>query len=680
MPRRRRQTHGLERVLGAPALFSTAYGNVGSSIYYALGLTAGIALGLTPIVFIISGVIFAAIAATYAEGTVRFPEAGGSSSFARHAFNELVSFGAAWAQMLNYVITVAISVIFVPHYLSIFWEPLRTNPWDIVVGIVLTWLLVGINIIGIKEAAGLNIFLAVIDFATQLLLVALGFFLIFSPHVLVHNVHLGVAPTWSQFLLAIPVAMIAYTGIETVSNLAEEARDPVRSIPRAISWVAIAVFAIYFTLPFIALSAMPVVHVGGEYVTKLGQPPPLGFKNDPVLGLVENLGLHGFTLATAKVYVGILAATILFIATNAGVIGASRITYAMSSHRQLPEVFRRLHPKLKTPWLALLVFGAVGPTIFLLSGKVDFLGRMYAFGAMLSFTIAAASIIALRIRDRDGESQWRALPNVTIRGISWPLFAIFGGLGTGIAWLVVVVQDPATRYAGFAWLAVGFIFYPLYRRHAHLPLTVTARAPLPLGPALALEYRSILVPIVAGPGVARRRRGRGATRDGACRPDRPAPGDRRPARATARRRPRSRDGRGRPRARRGARDRDSVRRPRGRARCPRTARRPSDRPGSGASCLRDHRPRRSSRPPPRDLRSHGRLRAEARAVPRHGRGRAEGRVTRNNLTQLLAVTMVGLGVAMLAITLARGGGVGVLLGALFIAAGAGRLYLVRRRS
>ena len=134
MPRRRRQSHGLERVLGAPALFATAYGNVGSSIYYALGLVAGIALGLTPLVFIVSGLIFAATAATYAEGTVRYPEAGGSSSFARHAFNELVSFGAAWAQMLNYVITIAISVIFVPHYLSIFWSPLRTNPWDIVVG------------------------------------------------------------------------------------------------------------------------------------------------------------------------------------------------------------------------------------------------------------------------------------------------------------------------------------------------------------------------------------------------------------------------------------------------------------------------------------------------------------------------------------------------------------------
>src|SRR5213595_933362 len=222
MPRRR-QAHGLERVLGTPALFATAYGNVGSSIYYALGVTAAIALGLTPLVFVVSGIIFAATAATYAEGTVMYPEAGGSSSFARHAFNELVSFGAAWAQMLNYVITIAIAVIFVPHYLSIFWEPLRTNPWDIVAGIGLTWLLVGLNIVGVQEAARVNILLAVVDFATQLLLVALGFVLIFSQDTLSSNIHWGVAPSWHAFALAIPVGMIAYTGIETVSNLAEEA-------------------------------------------------------------------------------------------------------------------------------------------------------------------------------------------------------------------------------------------------------------------------------------------------------------------------------------------------------------------------------------------------------------------------------------------------------------------------
>src|SRR5689334_19650865 len=496
---RRRRAQRLERVLGTPALFATAYGNVGSSIYYALGLVAGIALGLTPLVFVISGLIFAATAATYAEGTVRYPEAGGSSSFARHAFNELVSFGAAWAQMLNYVITIAISVIFVPHYLSIFWEPLKTNPWDIVVGIAFTWILVGINIVGIQEAARLNIFLAVIDFATQLLLVLLGFVLVFHPTILWHNVHWGVAPSWSAFLLAIPVAMIAYTGIETVSNLAEEARDPVRSIPKAIRWVAIAVFAIYFTLPLVALSALPVFkNPAGDYVTKLGLPPSQGgFENDPVLGIVENLGLHGAVLSGAKVYVGVLAATILFIATNAGVIGASRITYSMSTYRQLPEIFRRLHPKLKTPWLSLIVFGGALPILFLLSGKVGFLGRMYAFGAMLSFTIAHSSVIALRVKKPDRELPWRARPNLRIGKISWPVFAILGGLGTGIAWFVVIWKDAPTRYAGLGWLAIGFVFYPLYRRHLHEPLLSTVRAPVVLT-AAALEYRNILVPLAPG--------------------------------------------------------------------------------------------------------------------------------------------------------------------------------------
>jgi APA family basic amino acid/polyamine antiporter len=292
--------------------------------------------------------------------------------------------------------------------------------------------------------------------------------------------------------------MIAYTGIETVSNLAEEARDPVRTIPRSISWVAAAVFAIYFTLPWVALSAMPVKHENGKYVTQLGQNPPHGFKNDPVLGLVENLGLHGSVLSAAKIYVGILAATILFIATNAGVIGASRITYSMSTYRQLPEIFRRLHPKLKTPWLALIVFAGIGPTLFLLSGQVDFLGNMYAFGAMLSFTIAHVAVIALRTKGGNEELEWRARPNIRFRGVDWPLFAILGGIGTGLAWLFVVIEKPGPRYADLAWLAAGFVFYPLYRRRLRVPLRVTARAPIPLGAALALEYRSILVPVIAG--------------------------------------------------------------------------------------------------------------------------------------------------------------------------------------
>jgi APA family basic amino acid/polyamine antiporter len=498
VPRRRRQ-QGLERVLGTPALFATAYGNVGSSIYYALGVTAVFALGLTPLVFVIAGLIFAATALTYTEGTVRYPEAGGSSSFARHAFNELVSFGAAWAQMLNYVITIAISAFFVPHYLSIFWEPLRSNPWDIVGGAAVIVVLVALNIVGVKEAASLNIFLAVVDFATQVFLVVLGFVLIFSPRVLLDNIHLGVAPTWANFALAIPIGMIAYTGIETVSNLAEEARDPRRNIPASIRLVAVAVFVIYFTLPAIALSAMPVKEVSpGHYETLLGLPPEEGgFANDPVLGLVENLGLHGAVLDGLKIYVGILAATILFIATNAGVIGASRITYSMAGYRQLPEVFRRLHPRFRTPWLSLVVFGGILSILVLLPGQVDFLSTMYSFGAMLSFTVAHAAVIALRRRPAE-EGVYRARPNLRIGGIDWPLFAVLGGIGTGIAWLVVVIQNPPARWAGFGWLALGFAAYAVYRRRVvRRPLTETVRAPaLVLGPSLTVQYRTIVVPVL----------------------------------------------------------------------------------------------------------------------------------------------------------------------------------------
>jgi APA family basic amino acid/polyamine antiporter len=500
VPSRRRRQVELERVLGTPALFATAYGNVGSSIYYALGLTAVYALGLTPLVFVAAGVIFAATAATYAEGTVRYPEAGGSSSFARHAFNELVSFGAAWAQMLVYVVTVSTSAFFVPHYLSIFWEPLKENPWDIVGGTVVIVVLVVLNTVGVQEAAKLSVTLAVVDFATQVLLVALGFALVFSPHILTSNIHWGTAPTWGRLAISIPIAMLAYTGVETVSNLAEEARDPSRSVPNAYKLVAGAVFAIYFTLPLVALSALPVKQIGGKTTTLLALPPEKGgFANDPVLGLVDHLGIAGGLHRALQLYVGVLAATILFIATNAGVIGASRITYSMASHRQLPEVFRRLHPRFKTPWLSLVIFAGIAPTLVILPGNVTFVGTLYSFGATLSFTVAHASIVRLRMKAREEETLYRAAPNLRLGGVDWPLFAIFGGIATGVSFLVILAQNPTTRWVGLGWIAAGLAFYVVYRRrYVGEPLTATVRAPAAFGPALALEYRRLLVPVIAG--------------------------------------------------------------------------------------------------------------------------------------------------------------------------------------
>jgi APA family basic amino acid/polyamine antiporter len=502
VPSRRRRQVELERVLGTPALFATAYGNVGSSIYYALGLTAVFALGLTPLVFIVAGLIFACTAATYSEGTVRYPEAGGSASFARHAFDELVSFTAAWAQMLVYVVTIAVSAFFVPHYLSIFWEPLRTNPWDVVGGAIVIVVLVALNVVGVSEAAKLSVTLAVVDLGTQVLLVLVGFALVFSPETLVDNVHWGVAPTWGNLALAVPVAMLAYTGVETVSNLAEEVRDPVRNVPKAYKLVAGAVFAIFFTLPFVALSAMPVERIDGELTTLLALPPEEGgYANDPILGLVDNLGLQGALLDAAQIYVGVLAATILFIATNAGVIGASRITYSMSTYRQLPEVFRRLHPRFKTPWLALVVFAGMAPIAILLPGDVTFVGTLYAFGATFSFTVAHASIVRLRMLPAGEEGTLgRSRPNLRVAGVDWPLFAIIGGIATAVSFVVILVQNEATRWTGLGWIVFGLVGYVAYRRRwVQAPVRATVKAPPAYGPALALEYRRLLVPVLPGP-------------------------------------------------------------------------------------------------------------------------------------------------------------------------------------
>jgi APA family basic amino acid/polyamine antiporter len=490
MAQRVPRDESLSRVHGVGALFAAAYGNVGSSIYYALGVTAAFALGLTPIAFVISGLIFAATAATYAEATVMYPEAGGSSSFARHAFNELVSFIAAWGQMLNYVITVAISAYFVPHYLAVFWEPLAEAPGDIIGGAVLIAGLAFLNIRGSQESAKLNLILAIADLATQVVLVGIGVALVLSPDVLVDNVHLGVAPTWSDFALGIAVGMIAYTGIETISNMAEEAKDAARTIPRSVGLVVIAVLALYLLIPIVALSAMPVsLDSAGHYTTALGTE----FANDPILGIVENLGLGEGLTEALRFYVGVLAAVILLIATNAGLIGVSRLTYSMGQHRQLPEGLRQVHPRYRTPYIAILVFSAVA-MITLIPGKTDFLATMYSFGAMLSFTIAHVSVIWLRRRKSEDARPWKPPLNFTVGGTSVPLTAVLGGLGTFTAWIVVMALNPSTLAVGLGWMLFGIVVYVLYRRNQRLPLTETVKVllPEPLG-VEEIEYRSVLV-------------------------------------------------------------------------------------------------------------------------------------------------------------------------------------------
>jgi APA family basic amino acid/polyamine antiporter len=480
---------GLERVLGTGALFSTAYGNVGSSIYYALGLVAVFALGMTPVVFLIAGLIFMCTAATYTEATTMFPEAGGSSSFARRAFNEFWSALTAWGQMLNYIITVAISAFFLPHYLGVVWEPLLTAPGDILCGVAVVLILSAVNVVGVKEAAGLNVVLAILDFLTQTALVIVGLVLVFSPEVLVDNVDFGTTPTVSDFLIAIPVGMVAFTGIDTISNMAEEARDSGRTVPQAMRLVVVAVMAISLTLPAVALSAMPVEN--GETLLALSSEEG-GYATNPIQGVVVNLGL-GDLQPAAEVYVGLLASTILLVATNAGLIGLSRLSYSMGQYRQLPEGLRRLHPRFRTPYIAIVVFGSIA-CLTMLPGEAEFLGTVYAFGAMLAFTMAHASVVALRIKEPDRERPYRAPLNVTVRGRSIPLASVLGGLGTGIAFLVVTILNFETLVTGTLWLALGMTVYVVYRRRLGLTLTETRKIVLP-EPIVEreVEYESVLV-------------------------------------------------------------------------------------------------------------------------------------------------------------------------------------------
>jgi basic amino acid/polyamine antiporter, APA family len=480
---------GLERVLGTGALFSTAYGNVGSSIYYALGLVAVFALGMTPVVFLIAGLIFMCTAATYTEATTMFPEAGGSSSFARRAFNEFWSALTAWGQMLNYIITVAISAFFLPHYLGVVWEPLLTAPGDILCGVAVVLILGAVNVVGVKEAAGLNIVLAILDFLTQVGLVIVGFVLVLSPEILVDNVDFGTSPTVSDFLIAIPVGMVAFTGIDTISNMAEEARDYGRTVPQAMRLVVVAVMAVSLTLPAVALSAMPVEN--GQTLLALSSEEG-GYANNPIQGVVVNLGL-GDLQPAAEIYVGLLASTILLVATNAGLIGLSRLSYSMGQYRQLPERLRQLHPRFRTPYVAIVVFGGIA-CLTMLPGEAEFLGTVYAFGAMLGFTVAHASVVALRITEPDRERPYRAPLNVTVRGRSIPLASVLGGLGTGIAFLVVTILNFETLVSGTLWLGLGMTVYVVYRRRLGLTLTETRKVVLP-EPIVEreVEYESVLV-------------------------------------------------------------------------------------------------------------------------------------------------------------------------------------------
>jgi len=463
---RRIKRFRLRRVLGVAAVFSAGYGNVGSSIYYALGIVALVALGATPLALGIAGVLFIFTALTYAEGTAALPEAGGSASFARHGFNDLAGFTAGWALMLSYIVTIAISAFTIPPYLGFFWEPFKDSP---IIGTIasmgiVTFLMI-INVIGIKETSFINVSAAVLDIATQVSLVVIGFILLFNPVVLIHRIFDN-WPTAENLILGIALASIAYTGIETMSQMAEETKQPEKKVPRALIMMIVTVLVIFAGISLVSLSAMPPQELASEW------------SRDPVAGIAASLPLE-LLRTILKPLIAILAGTILLIATNAGLIGVSRLAFSLGSHRLFPPALSRVHPRFKTPYISIILFSIIALLIlipgFFAANVFSNLGALYAVGSLLAFMFAHASIISLRIRKPELQRPFKLRLNIKIKGHELPITAILGLAILMIIWVIILISQPYSRWVGLAWMVSGLIIYYIYRRKAKLPLTHTPK-------------------------------------------------------------------------------------------------------------------------------------------------------------------------------------------------------------
>src|SRR5256884_8451786 len=273
----------LQRVLDAPALFSIAYGEIASSIYFALGIIAFHALGFTPAVLLLTGALYIVVSLSYAEGTAAIRETGGAATFVRIAFNDFWGFVTGWALFLDYLIVIALAALYVPHYAAAALFTNINKPWDVVAGCGVIAALAAVRLLRNRRLFRFAVGIALIDLATQLLLVILGLALLFSPHALSQGTSLGSNPTWHSIAFALPLAMLAYTGLETVANFAEEVRRPGRDLPRSLFGAIGLVVALYAAIAVVALSAFPP-----EHGTELGG----SWLRSPLMGVVVRLRDH----------------------------------------------------------------------------------------------------------------------------------------------------------------------------------------------------------------------------------------------------------------------------------------------------------------------------------------------------------------------------------------------------
>ena len=489
-----RKRDRLNRGLGVPWLFAAAYSAVGFSIYFALGVVADRGLGLTPLIFLAAGLLFGLTTLSYVEGGAMFRERGGSSTFARHAFNELIAFIAGWAILIDYLIVLALAALSVPHYLEPIYGGFDEPGWEVGIGaavIVAVCILNVLNVSGRGRQRSLA-FLALADLGLQLAVVVVGLLVVLHPDRLTEQLDLFTAPDFRDIVYAFVVAMLAYAGIEAASDLAPDIDVNRRDLKRIASLGAIAVPLVYAGMAAIALMAVPVVAgphgpetaLGGQYV------------EEPVLGVVSAFHPH-WVAETMRWMVALVAAPVLFWAANTTMLGVSRHIYTLAINRQIPSWLGKLDKRTATPYVAITLSGLIAIGL-LIPTNVKLLAGIYAFGATLAITIAHLSIIKLRVKAPDKERPFR-IP----LGFAWgraelPLPAIVAAVISALAFVSVLAYHSTARWVGLGWMAFGLLFYVIYRKVFEgttltKRVSVTEKALTKQVPQV--EFRNILVPV-----------------------------------------------------------------------------------------------------------------------------------------------------------------------------------------
>jgi len=475
------------RSLGEPALFAVVLSAVGSSIYFVLGVVAGEALGLTPVAFLLAALLFALTMATYVEGNSLHPERGGASVFARYAFNELVSFIAGWAILLDYLIVMAIAALAVPHYLTAFWEPAGDGGVGLVITAAVLAGVVALNVRGISpERLRTVLRVTLMNILVVAVIIAVGLSTVSDFGLITDSIDFGRSPRLEDLIFATTLAAVAATGIEAASGLAGELRVGRRGLRRLVALSGVAVFLMLGGVSVVALMVVPVT----DGATALGD----RFVEMPVLGVVSTFEPQ-WTADGLRYVVGALAAVVLAQAANSQMLGVGRLAYSLATNRQVPSVIGRLERRRSTPYVAIGA-AAVLALALALPADVDFLAGLFAFGAMLAFTIAHVSVIVLRFREPARPSAYRLPLSVRVRGGSIPIPAVFGALLSGAGWLSVVVLHEGARIAGGIWMAAGIVLYVAYRRQQDKSLTKRFTIPAEaLVEREEVQYGSILVPV-----------------------------------------------------------------------------------------------------------------------------------------------------------------------------------------